>query len=98
MRINGCGAVHLANRVRYCGPPSFRTTGNHFTYDYTFIPQGILRSPLILRHPGELPFAVRQERPNKTTLAAMEEAVRIANDPNTRRFATVDELMENLEK
>ena len=43
--------MHLANRVRYCGPPSFRTAGNHFTYDYTFIPQGILRSPLILRHP-----------------------------------------------
>ena len=51
-RVNGCGAVHLANRVRYCGPPSFRTSGNHFSYDYTLIPQGILRSPLILRHPN----------------------------------------------
>ena len=47
---------------------------------------------------GGLPFAVRKEHPNKTTLAAMEEAVRIANDPNTRRFATVEELMEDLEK
>ena len=54
-----------------------------------------LHQALIVRG---LPFAVRQERPNKTTLAAMEEAVRIANDPNTRRFATVDELMEDLEK
>ena len=38
------------------------------------------------------------EHPNKTTLAAMEEAIRIANDPNTKRFATVDELMEDLRK
>ena len=47
---------------------------------------------------GGLPFEVRQERPNKTTLAAMEEAVRLANDPNAKRFATVDELMEDLRK
>ena len=48
-RINSFGAVHLANRVRYCGPPSYRTSGNHFSYDYTLQPQGIMRSPLILR-------------------------------------------------
>ena len=47
---------------------------------------------------GGLPFEVRQERPNKTTLAAMEEAIRLANDPNAKRFATVDELMEDLRK
>lgn len=48
-RINSFGAVHLANRVRYCGPPSYRTSGNHFSYDYTLLPQGIMRSPLILQ-------------------------------------------------
>ena len=49
---------------------------------------------------GGLPFEVRkqQERPNKTTIAAMEEAIRLANDPNAKRFATVDELMEDLRK
>ena len=47
-RINGCGAVHLTNRLRYSGPASYRTNGNHFSYDYTIIPQGILRSPMIL--------------------------------------------------
>ena len=47
---------------------------------------------------GGLPFEVRQERPNKATLAAMEEAIRLANDPNAKRFATVDELMEDLRK
>ena len=44
------------------------------------------------------PVEGRQERPNESTVAAMEEAVRLANDPHARRFATVDELMEDLEK
>ena len=48
-RVNGCGAVHLTNRLRYSGPASYRTSGNHFSYDYTLIPQGILRSPMILQ-------------------------------------------------
>jgi len=47
---------------------------------------------------GGLPFEVRKEHTNKTTLAAMEEAIRLANNPNTKRFATVDELMEDLRK
>ena len=47
---------------------------------------------------GGLPFEVRQERPNRTTIAAMEEAIRIAKNPHTKRFATVDELMEDLRK
>ena len=47
---------------------------------------------------GGLPFEVRKEHPNRATLAAMEEAIRIANDPKTKRFATVDELMEDLRK
>ena len=54
-----------------------------------------LHQALIVRG---LPFEVRLERPNKTTLAAMEEGVRLANDPHAHRFATVDELMEDLEK
>lgn len=47
---------------------------------------------------GGLPFEIRRERPNKTTLAAKEEAVRLANDTHAKRFATVDELMEDLRK
>lgn len=54
-----------------------------------------LHQALIVRG---LPFEVRQERPNKTTLAAMEEAIRLADDPTTRRFTNVDELLEDLEK
>lgn len=45
-----------------------------------------------------LPFEVKKEHPNKTTLAAMREAIRLADDPNAKRFATVEELMEDLEK
>ncbi len=45
-----------------------------------------------------LPFAVRRERPNKTTLAAIEEGERIAHDPNARTFSSVDELMKELEE
>ncbi|MBO4512660.1 MAG: hypothetical protein J5746_07815 [Victivallales bacterium] len=47
-RINGCGAVHLSHRVRYSGPASYRTLGNHFSYEYVLQAQGILRSPLIV--------------------------------------------------
>ena len=54
-----------------------------------------LHQALIVRG---LPFVVRQEQPNKTTLAAMKEAIRLADDPKTRHFKTVDELMEDLEK
>lgn len=46
---------------------------------------------------GGLPFEVRQESPN-APLAAMEDAVRLANNPNDKRFATVEELMEDLRK
>lgn len=46
---------------------------------------------------GGLSFEVSQERPNDP-LAAMEDAVRLANDPNDKRIATVDELMEDLRK
>ena len=47
---------------------------------------------------GGLPFEVRRERPTKTKPAAMEEAIRLANASNGWRFATVDELMEDLRK
>jgi len=54
-----------------------------------------LHQALIVRG---LPFEVRQEHPNKTTLAAMEEAIRLVNDPNAKHFTTVEELMEDLRK
>ncbi len=45
-----------------------------------------------------LPFAVSRERPNQTTLAAMREALELANDPNAKTFSSVDELMKALDE
>ena len=45
-----------------------------------------------------LPFQVRKSRPNRETLAAMKEAIELANDPNAKTYSTVKELMEELEK
>ncbi len=45
-----------------------------------------------------LPFAVRRELPNKTTLAAMLEALGLANNPNAKTFSSVDELMKDLDE
>ncbi len=45
------------------------------------------------------PFAIKREQPfNKTTLAAMREAVEIANDPEVKTHSSVRGLMEDLEK
>ena len=44
-----------------------------------------------------LPFEVRFENPNTTTMAALEEGDRMIKDPNAKRFSSVDELFEELE-
>ena len=45
-----------------------------------------------------LPFPVRKEHPNKKTLAAMKEAIALANDPDAETFSTVTELMRDIEE
>ncbi len=45
---------------------------------------------------GGFPFEVRQERPNKETIAAMLEAERIAHDPSVKRYDDLDELFRDL--
>ncbi len=45
-----------------------------------------------------LPFEVCEERPNATTRAAMDEALRLLEDPEAKRFSSVAELMEDLKK
>lgn len=44
-----------------------------------------------------LPFQVKRKQPNKATLAAMKEAIELANDPNAEVFSSIKELMEDLE-
>ncbi len=46
---------------------------------------------------GGFPFDVRLDRPNKETLAAMEEAERIARDPGVRRY-DVEEALQELKR
>ena len=45
-----------------------------------------------------LPFAVRREQPNRKTLAAMKEAVALAEDPDAKTYASAAELMQDVEE
>ena len=45
-----------------------------------------------------IPFEIRKEQPNKTTLAAMKEAIALANDPRTKTYASVAEMMQDIEE
>ena len=44
-----------------------------------------------------LPFEVRRKQPNKVTLAAMEEALLLAKDPNAKTYSSVEELKKDLD-
>ena len=45
----------------------------------------------------EIPFPIRREVPNATTLEAAREGERIARDPNVKGYATAEELFAALE-
>lgn len=47
---------------------------------------------------GGLPFEVRQERPNRETIAAMLEAERIAHDPTVPHYSDVEEALRELKR
>ena len=47
---------------------------------------------------GAIPFKIHLERPNAETIAAMEEAKRIANDPSVKGYTDINELFAELEK
>ena len=44
-----------------------------------------------------IPFELKMEKPNKTTVAAIEEGRRIASDPNIKGYTTMDDLKAALE-
>ena len=50
-----------------------------------------------LRERG-IPFTITERTPNKTTVAAMLEAERIAKNPNVKGYTNLDELFADLEK
>ena len=45
-----------------------------------------------------LPFPVRKKQPNKATLAAMEEALKIAESPDAKTYSSAKEMMEDILK
>lgn len=47
---------------------------------------------------GAIPFKIHLERPNAETIAAMEEAKRIANDPSVKGYTDINELFAELGK
>lgn len=47
---------------------------------------------------GGLPFEATIKKPNLETLIALEEAKRIAKDPNIKAYNTVEEVMKALEE
>ena len=44
-----------------------------------------------------IPFELKIEKPNKTTIAAIEEGRRIASDPNVKGYHSIDDLKAALE-
>ncbi|MBQ9887533.1 MAG: type II toxin-antitoxin system RelB/DinJ family antitoxin [Lachnospiraceae bacterium] len=47
---------------------------------------------------GGFPFDVRLEQPNKDTIAALEEALRISKDSSVQRYSDVEEVLKELKK
>lgn len=47
---------------------------------------------------GAIPFKIHLEKPNAETIAAMEEAKRIANDSSVKGYTDINELFAELEK
>ena len=47
---------------------------------------------------GGIPFAIKTERPNKETIAALLKADRIAKDQSVKGYTDLDELFAELKK
>ena len=45
-----------------------------------------------------LPFPVKKKQPNKVTLAAMKEAMEIAESPDAKTYSSASEMMEDILK
>lgn len=47
---------------------------------------------------GGIPFELKIDTPNKTTIAAIEEGRKIAHDKNAKGYTNIDELRAALEE
>ena len=45
-----------------------------------------------------IPFELKLDVPNETTIAAIEEGRNMASDPSSPRYSNIDELRDALEK
>ena len=45
-----------------------------------------------------LPFPVKKKQPNKVTLAAMKEALEVAESPDAKTYSSASEMMEDILK
>ena len=45
-----------------------------------------------------IPFELKLDVPNETTIAAIEEGIKMASDPSSPRYSNIDELRDALEK
>lgn len=45
-----------------------------------------------------IPFELKLDIPNETTVEAIEEGKRLLDDPNTKRYSSIDELKVALEE
>ena len=43
-----------------------------------------------------IPFEIRRDTPNETTIAAIKEVEQMESDENAKTYTSVDELMEDL--
>ena len=55
------------------------------------------KKPIRLVFCGNGTYIVLETRPNRETLAAMKEAIELANDPNAKTFSSIEELRKDLE-
>ena len=60
--------------------------GMNMTTAFTIFAKSVVREQRI-------PFELKAEIPNATTVAAMQEADRLSRDPNAKRYSSVSEIL-----
>ena len=69
---------------------SFAVAGLSMGTAFTLFAKAVVRE-------RRIPFALSAPMPNRETLAAMQEAERISQDPNTKAYDSVEELFAELD-
>jgi DNA-damage-inducible protein J len=67
----------------------FDDMGLNMTTAFTVFAKAVVKQ-------GKIPFEIAGSVPNATTIAAIEEAERISRDPDSKKYANVEELFAEL--